>query len=80
MERGGYWCEPDDDYRNFIQEINKIMKKRKLSIPDLARKSGIGESTTYGVLKREKMFTLDKALKICQVLDIDPDKIFKLGI
>ena len=61
---------------NYINELKRIAKWKKVPLSKLAESIGMSVSGFHQSI-RYKTLTFDKLLKICKVLDIEPIELFK---
>ena len=67
---------PLSDYGEVEVDINKIMKERKLSKTQLAKKSGIHHNTITKYINKEiTQLDLNVLARLCYVLQCDLDDI-----
>ena len=59
------------------EKIENIKKENSLSIEELSKKIGVGQSILYKILKLDNHYTPDTAYKVCFYFGVDPVTIYE---
>lgn len=55
------------------EKIKKYLNENKMTIKDLAEKSGINVRILYGVFNNKRKLSADEYIAICNALNVSPD-------
>ena len=61
---------------NNIAKYVEILKEKGVTVTEIIKKSGIGRTSFYDIMKGKQIPKIDTAIAICQALEADVKDVF----
>jgi len=69
--------EPEELRARVAERIRGVVKRRQMTLTQLAKDAGVSPAHLWAVLGGEKSPTTDVLCKLARVLEVDPDELVR---